>query len=71
MQPKPDLYDIEEAAVYVRLSPYTLNNFRSRPGMVGPRFVKLGERVYYLKEDLDAWIESRAYKTTAEYQKAD
>ena len=42
------------AADYLGLSPATLETLRSRGG--GPPFVKLGRRVVYRREDLDAWL---------------
>ena len=32
----------------------------------GPRFAKLGGRVVYKIEDLDAWVESRTVRSTSE-----
>lgn len=30
----------------------------------GPKFVKLGSRVFYRPEDIDAWIDSNVYSRT-------
>ncbi|WP_061229617.1 helix-turn-helix transcriptional regulator [Dietzia cinnamea] len=30
----------------------------------GPKFVKLGSRVFYRPEDIDAWINSNIYERT-------
>lgn len=30
----------------------------------GPRYVKLGRRVYYRRADIDAWIEANVYTRT-------
>lgn len=46
-----------EAASYLRLSPRTLDNWRSRK--TGPAYVKLGDRVLYRKSDLDSWLEQQ------------
>lgn len=45
------------AAEYLGLSPATLETMRSRGG--GPPFVKLGRRVVYRQQDLDAWVAER------------
>lgn len=42
------------AAEYLGLSPATLETLRCRGG--GPPFVKLGRRVAYRREDLEAWL---------------
>lgn len=36
----------------------------------GPPFVKLGSRVFYDEADLDAWIQARKRRSTAEYTSA-
>lgn len=46
----------DEAADYVRLSAETLRYFRQRNE--GPRWAKLGRRVMYRQQDIDAWIEA-------------
>ena len=43
-----------EAAAYLRVAPSTLQSKRSKGE--GPRFVKAGGRVLYLKADLESWI---------------
>lgn len=53
----------DDAAAYIGLSPKTLAKYRVDG--IGPPFVKLG-RVYYFKEDLDAWIQARKVSTTAQ-----
>lgn len=60
-----DLMTPLEAAKAARLSTGTLAKFRVAGG--GPRFVKLGARVLYGRDDLVAWIESRKHRSTAEY----
>ncbi len=53
------------AAAFLGLSPATLETLRCRGG--GPPFVKLGRRVVYRREDLEAWItSSRRASTSAE-----
>lgn len=52
------------AAEYLGLSPATLETMRSRGG--GPPFVKLGRRVVYQREDLDAWLDERKRRSTSD-----
>lgn len=52
----------QEAAQYIGMSRSFLrqdrmNGFRKQR-TPGPNFVKIGKSVRYLKEDLDAWLES-------------
>ena len=53
-----------DAALYLGLSPATLETMRSRGG--GPQFVKLGRRVVYRREDLDVWLAARVRKSTSD-----
>ncbi|MCZ6900450.1 MAG: hypothetical protein O7F74_09450, partial [Bacteroidetes bacterium] len=34
---------------------------------LGPTFIKLGRKVFYRPEDLDAWINARSFTSTSEY----
>lgn len=58
---QPATMSREEAAVYLGLSPLTMDGWRSQGR--GPAYVKLGKgpraRVSYRKQDLDAFIESK------------
>jgi hypothetical protein len=55
--------DTRNAAIYLGLRPKTLAMLRTAGE--GPRFVKR-ERVFYYKDDLDAWLrEGRANSTAA------
>lgn len=47
---------VKQAAEYVGLSTATLNMARVKGS--GPAFLKLGQRVVYLKADLDSWLAS-------------
>jgi predicted DNA-binding transcriptional regulator AlpA len=53
---KQNLLDTAQAAEYVRLSAPTLARMRTEN--TGPKYAKMGGRVFYLKEDLDAWVDS-------------
>ena len=51
---------VAEAAAFLRLSPQTLNNMRSKKE--GPSYHKHGRRILYDIEELRAW--SMNFKTT-------
>ncbi len=55
---KQERMTTEEAANYIGLSKKTLAGYRCDG--VGPKFVKLGSRVFYKKSDLDSWIDSNS-----------
>ena len=48
----------DEAAELLNLSPRTLQRMRRDGG--GPRFVRMGRRLGYLKADLLAWLDANA-----------
>ncbi len=52
------------AAEYLGLSPATLETLRTRGG--GPPFVKLGRRVVYRREDLEAWLAQGRRRSTSD-----
>ncbi len=62
--PEPGALSTPWAAEYLGLSPATLEALRSRGG--GPAFAKLGRRVVYRREDLDAWLAERRRKSTSD-----
>ena len=53
-----------DAADYVGSKPSTLRAWRVRGR--GPRYYKIGGKVFYRESDLDAWIESQARESTSE-----
>lgn len=59
----------DEAAVYLRLSPRTLEKQRVIGG--GPRFRKFGRRVMYAVIDLDAWADQRSFEATSDPEYAE
>ena len=63
---KPTL-STPEAAAYLGLAVSTLNKWRVY-GTAGPRFLKLGRAVRYLRSDLDAFLEQQAASSTAEFR---
>ena len=66
--PETPLKTTPEAAIRVRLSERTLEDYRTKG--IGPTFIKLGRKVFYRPEDLDAWIATRAFTSTSEYPPA-
>ncbi|MBK5401329.1 helix-turn-helix domain-containing protein [Pseudomonas sp. TH39(2020)] len=52
-------YVTADAALYLGLKPGTLQIWRTLKHSPAPAYVKMGSRVYYLKKDLDAYIESQ------------
>lgn len=61
----PLLMKLRDAAAYLGLSTSFLNKRRVYGG--GPKYVKLGGRVAYRKEDLDEWVNSRVRESTSDY----
>lgn len=60
----PRVFDAKNAASYVGVSQRFLDKARVHGG--GPRFCKLGARVVYRPEDLDAWLEQNIRRSTSE-----
>ncbi|HEX4961394.1 MAG TPA: helix-turn-helix domain-containing protein [Thermoanaerobaculia bacterium] len=60
----PGALPTPQAAEYLGLSPATLETLRSRGG--GPAFVKLGRRVVYRREDLEAWLVAQRRSSTSD-----
>ena len=56
--------DTRRAADYLGLSRRTLDSYRVTGA--GPAFHRFGNRVRYLKSDLDSWAAKRRATTTAE-----
>ncbi len=54
---KPRLIPQAEAARYIGRTPKTLHNWRAKDQ--GPPSHKIKGRRFYLREDLDAWIDSQ------------
>lgn len=51
------MLDTIEAADYLGLAAVTLETWRYKKS--GPAYIKSGGRIFYLKKDLDDWIQSR------------
>lgn len=65
MDAKTSLLDAMKAAEWTGLSTSTLAKLRLSGN--GPTYIKLGRRVAYKPEDLDAWINANRVNSTAEY----
>lgn len=57
------VFDIDEAAKYLRLTKQTMYSYVHRNQIIN---YKGGKRVYFRKKDLDAWIERGRRKTQDE-----
>lgn len=56
--------DSKEAAHILKLSPQTLNNWRTQGR--GPAFRKAGRKVIYARSDIDAWMDANKFNNTQE-----
>jgi hypothetical protein len=71
MREKPPLHARlrpAKAAKYLGISESTLSKMRVSGG--GPQYIKLSGRVFYDTRDLDRWIESNKFNSTADYATA-
>ena len=59
-----DLLTQPQAAELTRLSGRTLE--RHRLAGTGPKFVRLGRRVLYRRDDLEQWLIECTYRSTSE-----
>ena len=57
------LYDPEEASDYLRVARQTLARWRCYG--LGPRFVRMGGRIFYDFVDLDAFIAANKFQSTS------
>jgi hypothetical protein len=62
------LFDPEEASAYLRVAKQTMARWRCYG--LGPRFVRIGGRIFYDASDLDAFIAARKFQSTAEADQA-
>jgi hypothetical protein len=62
------LFDPQEASDYLRIAKQTLARWRCYG--LGPRFVRIGGRIFYDASDLDAFIAARKFQSTAEADQA-
>lgn len=59
-----EILTVREAANYAKVSKSTLD--KARVAGSGPPFVKIGGVVRYRLTDLEAWIDSRVFRSTSE-----
>ena len=59
------LLNTRETAAYLGLGVSTVHKWRSIKSN-GPPFLKLGRRVLYRRADLDAWLDTRLHRSTAD-----
>lgn len=57
-----DRLKVKDAAAHLGLSESTLNAMRCEGR--GPRYVRLGNRIFYRRADLDAYLEACTVETT-------
>lgn len=57
--------DVGEAADFLRSTVKTLANWRAAGS--GPRFYRMGSRIFYRKSDLQAWWDSHCFRSISEY----
>lgn len=60
---KPNYLSRAKAADYLNIKPQTLAVWASK-GRYNLSFIKVGRKVYYLKEHLDEFLKNRTYTTT-------
>ena len=60
----PTLHDNNSAALFLRISPRTLDKLRVRGG--GPEYFKAGARVIYSEADLLAWLDASRRRSTSD-----
>jgi predicted DNA-binding transcriptional regulator AlpA len=57
------LLTVEESAGVLRVSPHTLDKWRTYGG--GPRYTRVGRRIRYRSSDLSQFIDSRTQVSTS------
>ena len=62
--PVSDLYAPDEAAGYIKSNWRTLARWRLIG--TGPRYVRVGRKVFYRLRDLEAWLDQQTRHTTGD-----
>ena len=57
----------EEAGEYLGFTPGWLAKLRMKGSSSGPKFIKLGRKIRYAPNDLDAWIAAGRSGSTSEH----
>lgn len=60
-----DRLDNREAAAYLKVSPNTLDVWRSEKRFSNLPYIKIGSRVFYWKRDLDNFLEAQTVRGEA------
>ena len=61
------LFNEEEVSSYIGVPVKTLRYWRFAGTDFAPKFIKLGARVYYSKQEIDEWIKNQPrYQSTAD-----
>jgi hypothetical protein len=58
-EPPVYLLSVSKAARFIGVSDGTLNAWRNKPELGLPAPLRIGDRLYYLQRELEAWLESR------------
>ena len=59
-------FNVKKASIYTGISVSTLNKWRMNRNH-GPKYSKLGSRVVYPKDQLDAWMAENLKTSTSQY----
>ena len=61
------LFNEQEVSDYIRVPVKTLRYWRHFGKDFAPKFMKIGKRIYYSKEEINEWIKNQPrYQSTAE-----
>lgn len=61
-----DLISQPEACKRLGIRPLTIHRWRKRPELAFPVSIKIGDRVFFRRAEVDAWIEARAQSAVKE-----
>jgi predicted DNA-binding transcriptional regulator AlpA len=59
-------FSVRQASIYTGISVSTLNKWRMHTNN-GPKYLKLGSRVVYPRDQLDAWMAQNLKSSTSQY----
>jgi predicted DNA-binding transcriptional regulator AlpA len=60
----PRLYTVPDLCAYLDRSPYTLQRWRSEGG--GPKYSRIGNRIFYSEADILAWLKITSRRNTSD-----
>lgn len=55
-----DLISQPEACRRLGIRPLTIHRWRKRPELNFPKAIKIGDRCFFRRDEMDAWIDARA-----------